>query len=64
MQDEMTQEEKEILQRLHAKSMRYAASNQKAGLETETAAKKNGGDMEDSVMLADIYSANMSLLRR
>jgi len=64
MQDEMTQEEKEILQRLHAKSMRYAVSNQKAGLETETAAKKNGGDMEDSVMLADIYSANMSLLRR
>lgn len=61
MQDELTQEEKEILQRLHAKSMRYAASNQKAGRTHESTTNE---DLEDSILLADIYTANMSLLRR
>jgi len=55
--DELTPEEREILQRLHAKSLRYATSNQKTG-------DGLGNDMEETVLLSDIYSANMSLLRK
>jgi len=78
--EEMTPEEKEILQRLSAKAQRYQNS--------DTSAKKNNGkspqqialnhsiktsssstiengmsDEEDDVLLSDIYSANLTLLR-
>lgn len=78
--EEMTPEEKEILQRLSAKAQRYQNS--------DTSVKKNKGkspqqialdnsiktsssstiengmpDEEDDVLLSDIYSANLTLLR-
>lgn len=52
--DEMTPEEKEILQRLSAKAQRYQAS---------TTAGKGSGEAEDDTPLERVYSANVSLLR-
>jgi hypothetical protein len=48
---DLTPEEKEILQRLMAKSQRMQASLQ-------------NDDIKDDVLVTDVYTANMSLLRR
>jgi hypothetical protein len=71
--EEMTPEEKEILQRLSAKAQRYQASdpNNKNSNKnpSQQALEKNVGitegmpDEEDDVLLSDIYSANLSLLK-
>lgn len=67
--DEMTPEEKEILQRLSAKAQRYQASNLNDKNQNKNpeqlALEKNIGmpDEEDDVLLSDIYSANLSLLK-
>lgn len=67
--EEMTPEEREILQRLSAKAQRYQAA-------AESSSKKNqknpqqkaliqGGmsDESDDVLLSDVYSANLTLLK-
>lgn len=67
--EEMTPEEKEILQRLSAKAQRYQASNLNDKNQNKNpeqlALEKNIGmpDEEDDVLLSDIYSANLSLLK-
>ncbi len=66
--EEMTPEEKEILQRLSSKAQRYqgtqggASSNSK---NPEQIARNGGreGDEEDDVLHTDIYAANLTLLR-
>ena len=71
--EEMTPEEKEILQRLSAKAQRYQASdpnnkNSNKNL-SQQALEKNVGiiegmpDEEDDVLLSDVYAANLSLLK-
>ncbi len=71
--EEMTPEEKEILQRLSAKAQRYQASdpNNKNSNKnpSQQALEKNVGitegmpDEEDDVLLSDVYAANLSLLK-
>jgi hypothetical protein len=68
--EEMTPEEKEILQRLSAKAQRYQAANSKDGNSSknpqQSALEKSVGppaDEEDDVLHTDIYAANLSLLR-
>ena len=59
--EEMTPEEKEILQRLSAKAQRYQAAA------TESKSKnpmQPAGEKEEDVLLTDVYAANLSLLRR
>lgn len=67
--DEMTPEEKEILQRLSSKAQRYqtggtsAVSNKNP---QQVALEKSVGppaDEEDDVLHTDIYAANLTLLR-
>ncbi len=68
--EEMTPEEKEILQRLSAKAQRYQASQgqSKGGAKNpqQVALEKSVGppaDEEDDVLHTDIYAANLTLLR-
>jgi len=71
--DEMTPEEKEILQRLSAKAQRYQANDQnsKNGNKNpeQQALERNIGitdgmpDEEDDVLLSDVYAANLTLLK-
>jgi len=53
--DEMTSEEKEILQRLLAKSQRYSVGDSKRILPME--------EQEEEVLHTDVYAANLTLLR-
>ena len=71
--DEMTPEEKEILQRLSSKAQRYQSGG--AGISSSTSKnpeqmalnkslKQSGTDEEeDNVLHTDIYAANLTLLR-
>jgi len=73
--DEMTPEEKEILQRLSAKAQRYQISGGGGGnngnsmsknpeqLALDKSLKNYGADEEDDVLHTDIYAANLTLLR-
>lgn len=73
--DEMTPEEKEILQRLSAKAQRYQTGGAGGGANSTSKnpeqialdkSLKNSGmaaDEEDDVLHTDIYAANISLLR-
>lgn len=71
--EEMTPEEKEILQRLSAKAQRYAANDSKNKSVNKNpqqqALEKNVGitdgmpDEEDDVLLSDIYAANLTILK-
>ena len=66
--EEMTPEEREILQRLSAKAQRYQAASEnlsKTKGKTPQQVATEGGmpDEEDDVLLSDVYAANMSLLR-
>jgi hypothetical protein len=73
--DEMTPEEKEILQRLSAKAQRYQISGGGGGnngnsmsknpeqLALDKSLKNHGADEEDDVLHTDIYAANLTLLR-
>jgi hypothetical protein len=67
--DEMTPEEKEILQRLSAKAQRYQAAGgtqNSAKNPQQQALDKSAGvptDEEDDVLHTDIYNANLTLLR-
>ena len=77
--EEMTPEEKEILQRLSAKAQRYQASSnastksvknpQQTALEkslqsVRTSSNGQPSDEEDDVLPTDIYAANLSLLKK
>lgn len=75
--EEMTPEEKEILQRLSAKAQRYQAaadvkakggkSPQQIAIERNVKISSNQGSTpldDEDVTLADVYMANMSLLKR
>lgn len=75
--EEMTPEEKEILQRLSAKAQRYqAAANikTKSGKTPQQVAAERNVKLsanqesrpldEEDVLLSDVYAANMSLLKR
>lgn len=72
--EEMTPEEKEILQRLSAKAQRYAAndkSNKNSNKNPQQQALENTmgntvqgiPDEEDDVLLSDVYAANLTLLK-
>lgn len=67
--EEMTPEEKEILQRLSSKAARYntqGPSNEGSKNPQQYALEKSVGsssDKEDDVLHTDIYSANLTLLR-
>lgn len=66
--EEMTPEEKEILQRLSSKAQRYQASNEKSKsgktLEQKALEKTtNPSEEEDDVLLSDVYAANLTLLK-
>ena len=71
--EEMTPEEKEILQRLSAKAQRYqtvGSANTGATitknpeqLALDKSLKQPGADEEDDVLHTDIYAANLTLLR-
>lgn len=68
--DEMTPEEKEILQRLSAKAQRYQTGGTGNGITKnpeqmalDKSLKQSGADEEDDVLHTDIYAANLSLLR-
>lgn len=68
--DEMTPEEKEILQRLSAKSQRYQTgvtggpvSNKNPQQIALEKSMKPSEDDKDDVLHTDIYAANLSLLR-
>lgn len=66
--EEMTPEEREILQRLSAKAQRYQAASENRsktkGKNPQQVATEGGmPDEEDDVLLSDVYAANMSLLR-
>jgi hypothetical protein len=78
--EEMTPEEKDILQRLSAKAMRYQNSDNHSkknkgkspdqialgnSIKTSSTSTIEQGmpDEEDDVLLSDIYSANLTLLR-
>ena len=75
--EEMTPEEKEILQRLSAKAQRYQGavdvktkggkSPQQVAIERNVKISANQGSTpldEEDVPLSDVYTANMSLLKR
>jgi hypothetical protein len=68
--EEMTPEEKEILQRLSAKAQRYQAAeegskNSNKNPQQQALEKSVGppADEEDDVLHTDIYAANLTLLR-
>jgi hypothetical protein len=70
--DEMTPEEKEILQRLSAKAQRYQTGRAVNGssisknpeqMALDKSLKQPSADEEDDVLHTDIYAANLSLLR-
>lgn len=66
--EEMTPEEREILQRLSAKAQRYQAASDSMmktkGKNPQQLATEGGmPDEQDDVLLSDVYAANMSLLR-
>jgi hypothetical protein len=67
--DEMTPEEREILQRLSAKAQRYQSaqgpSNVASKNPQQQALDKSVGpaDEEDDVLHTDVYAANLTLLR-
>jgi hypothetical protein len=67
--EEMTPEEKEILQRLSAKAQRYqtggAASTSDKNPQQSALEKSVGppADEEDDVLHTDVYAANLTLLR-
>ena len=65
--EEMTPEEKEILQRLSSKAQRYqsvSGNATKSKNPAQTALdKETGADEEDDVLHTDIYAANLTLLR-
>ena len=67
--DEMTPEEKEILQRLSSKAQRYQSTQgntPSSKTPEQSALQKSIGppaDEEDDVLHTDVYSANLTLLR-
>ena len=69
--DEMTPEEKEILQRLSAKAQRYQPSQEGGSkssknpqqLALEASSGIPPSDEEDDVLHTDVYAANLTLLR-
>lgn len=65
--EEMTPEEKEILQRLSAKAQRYQAADasSKGGSKNPQQQALMGppADEEDDVLHTDVYAANLTLLR-
>lgn len=68
--EEMTPEEKEILQRLSAKAQRYQAATdkgKKSDKNPQQQALENStgppADEEDDVLHTDVYAANLTLLR-
>jgi hypothetical protein len=65
--EEMTPEEKEILQRLSSKAQRYQSAMNKVGKSdknpTQVALEGPPADEEDDVLHTDIYAANLTLLR-
>jgi hypothetical protein len=66
--EEMTPEEKEILQRLSSKAQRYQSTQggmSGGSKNPEQIARQGGseGDEEDDVLHTDIYAANLTLLR-
>lgn len=68
--EEMTPEEKEILQRLSSKAQRYQTQGQNNGAAPQNpqqaALQKSVGppaDEEDDVLHTDVYAANLTLLR-
>ena len=65
--EEMTPEEKEILQRLSSKAQRYQSASGSATKTKNPAQnaldKETGVDEEDDVLHTDIYAANLTLLR-
>ena len=71
--DEMTPEEKEILQRLSSKAQRYqtgggsvtssSLTKNPEQLALDKSLKTSGADEEDDVLHTDIYAANLTLLR-
>jgi hypothetical protein len=70
--EEMTPEEKEILQRLSAKAQRYQTGGATGNDNTtktpeqivlDKSLKKSGADQEDDVLHTDVYAANLTLLR-
>ena len=68
--DEMTPEEKEILQRLSAKAQRYQTGGTGNGITKnpeqmalDKSLKQSGADEEDDVLHTDVYAANLILLR-
>jgi hypothetical protein len=68
--EEMTPEEKEILQRLSSKAQRYQTQGQNNGGAVQNpqqvALQKSVGppaDEEDDVLHTDVYAANLTLLR-
>jgi hypothetical protein len=69
--EEMTPEEKEILQRLSAKAQRYqenSTSNKHSKNPQQQALQESlhvtgMPDEEDDVLLSDVYSANLSLIK-
>jgi hypothetical protein len=66
--EEMTPEEKEILQRLSSKAQRYQVGGKNGSSKnpSQSALEKSVGppaDEEDDVLHTDVYAANLSLLR-
>ena len=70
--DEMTPEEKEILQRLSAKAQRYqtggttnssSISKNPEQMALDKSLKQSGNNEDDNVLHTDIYAANLTLLR-
>lgn len=70
--DEMTPEEKEILQRLSAKAQRYQTGGAVNGssisknpeqMALDKSLKHPSADEEDDVLHTDVYAANLTLLR-
>jgi hypothetical protein len=68
--EEMTPEEKEILQRLSSKAQRYQTSSGNSNTTSKNpqqqALEKSVGppaDEEDDVLHTDVYAANLTLLR-
>ncbi len=68
--DEMTPEEKEILQRLSAKAQRYQTGGNASSITKnpeqmalDKSLKQPSADEEDDVLHTDVYAANLTLLR-
>ena len=69
--DEMTPEEKEILQRLSSKAQRYQTGGNTSATTNKNpeqvalnkSLKQSGADEEDDVLHTDVYAANLTLLR-